>query len=62
MDVSGEYYCEFCNEPTWNSLHMCEKKHKSEWIKATYVTMGWPQETICQCWKEIDTKPISIEK
>lgn len=31
--MSGEYYCEFCNEPMWNSLHMCKEKYDNEMAK-----------------------------
>ena len=31
--MSGEYYCEFCNAPIWDSLHMCTEKYDYEWDK-----------------------------
>jgi len=51
--MSGEYYCEFCNQPMVDSLHMCEKKYDYELAKAQDETMGWS--------RDIDIEPLIKE-
>ena len=38
------YQCPFCNEWVYDWLHCCEGKHRSDWIEASYNTMGWGKE------------------
>ncbi len=59
--MSGEYYCTFCNEPIWDSLHMCKGKYDHEMAKARYETKNWDDSTVCPYWREIMGKPNVIE-
>lgn len=54
------YQCPFCNEWICDWLHCCEGKHTSEWMEATYNTMGWSEDTICKCWNDdvIEVKDV----
>ena len=35
--------CPFCNKFVYN-WHSCDGKHRSDLVKAEYITMGWIKE------------------